>query len=110
MLKDMPFDDRLRLNPKPDTRPRKPRPVEPLAGIGLPRGRNIGMTQHPARRDRMARENVPAQRLHCPHLRFGIRRAAKIMPAIHDLDADGAAIDVALPGPMADTRMPGPQM
>jgi len=97
----------FRLHPQSDPRPRQARPIEPLAGVGFARRRNIGMSENTPGGNGIARQNIKAKRLDSAHLDIGIGGASKVVAAIGDLDTDGAAVDIARARPTAGTGMPG---
>ena len=92
--------------PTPELVKRAPRKF--LAGILLARRRDVGVTQHPPRRDRVARLDAAAERGDGRDLALGEIGIAVVVARIGDFDADGARIDVGFAGPKCPAGVPGP--
>src|SRR4029079_8601851 len=98
---------RRRLDPKPDAGPRKPLPIELLAGVALSARGNVGVGKHAVWRNGVAAQDVEAKGLDRLHLRSGEIGIVEVVAGIMDLDADRAGIEVGLSRPAALPGMPG---
>jgi hypothetical protein len=65
------------------------------------------MADDAIRGDAPPREDIPAQRLHRLHLRFGERAVAPFVARIDDLDADRNGVERGLPHPVRHPGVPG---
>src|SRR5215469_3916166 len=65
------------------------------------------MAKHAGRRNSMAGKDILTELDQRCHLGLWKGPVAEVMAGVDQLDADGDAVDVALPGPIADAGMPG---
>ena len=77
-------------------------PIKPGAGVAFSGGGHVGMRNHPMRRDRPAGQDVGQKGFQRLHLPMGKR----MIPPIGQFDADGMAVDIVQPRPLARARMP----
>ncbi len=99
--------ERCRADPATDPFAGEPRPVEFLARIDLAPRRHVGVGEHTLGRDGVPPRDVTGERRHRPHLGAGKVGIAEHVSRVLDLDPDRCRVDVGLPCPVGNARMPG---